>query len=527
MFHQQTQAPTYWTTSFRVTRPDIDYLFAQFLENETPLTSHELALSLVRFRLANEDDRLRKLIARGEIFEPRKSYEIGQEIIFPALDFAVGKVVRERPGFNPEAGEFTVIEVDFAGKQRREFASSLTIPHALNRDPNGGHALLELPVQDPEQIMARYGEMIIEELEARLVEEADAIFVDGRWFLKSLLPEVNIGHLHLAEAILDLAEGGPLETTEIMEQIGLEPNLPPMLRAFALNVALSQDDRFDNVGPAGRTLWFLRRLEPQEVTHIPPRLEYRPEPYNPDALTDELRALEAELGDEFSPLEPPETPPEAVTLTLIYPHRRMGTLPMNASVERMFPTSDESARVRVTLVDGQSGDEFAGWVMREGRYVFGLSDFYRRYRLPIGAYVTIRATDDPTRLVIDFSGHRPRTEYIRLAIPNAGRLKFENYKRSIGAVYDELLILGAEDIDGVDEVWTQTQSRRRKLHELMIDLIPELARLNPQNAVHAKTLYSALNIIRRCPPGPIFAALAGRPEFEHVGGPYWRLKSER
>jgi len=30
-------------------------------------------------------------------------------------------------------------------------------------------------------------------------------------------------------------------------------------------------------------------------------------------------------------------------------------------------------------------------------------------------------------------------------------------------------------------------------------------------------------VIRRCPPGPIFASLVAYPEFEHVGGPYWRL----
>jgi hypothetical protein len=312
-----------------------------------------------------------------------------------------------------------------------------------------------------------------------------------------------------------------------MDEIGLSPEISPALREYSLDVALSQDDRFDNVGSAGKTLWFLRRLEPPEVLRVPPRLDYRPEPYDPSALTDELRALEEELGDEFSPMQAPDAPPDELTLTLIYPHRRVGTLPMNARLERMLPAAGDSPRIWVTLVDEQTGDEFAGWVMREGRYVYGLSDFYRRYKLPIGAYVTVKRTEDADRLIVSFNGHRPRTEYIRLAIPNAGRLHFENFKRSIGAVYDELLILGAEDIDGVDEVWTQTRQRNRRLHEIMADLIPELARLNPQNAVHAKTLYSAMNIIRRTPPGPIFAALVSRPEFQHVGGPYWRMAAER
>jgi hypothetical protein len=338
---------------------------------------------------------------------------------------------------------------------------------------------------------------------------------------------VNVGHLHLAEAILDLAEGGVLTAAEILRDLDFAQEIPQALREFSLDVALSQDERFDNVGPTGRVQWFLHRLEPPEILQTPARLIYKPEHYDAAVLSDELRTLEVELGDEFSPLNVPENAPGEATLTLIYPHRRIGTLPLNATLERMFPVSDESPRVRVTFIDGQTNEPFSGWVVRDGRYVYGLGDFYRRHKLPIGAYITVRATDDPLQLIVNFDGHRPRTEYIRLAIPSNGHLKFDNFKRSIGAVYDELLILGAEDIDGVDEIWNTVRSRRRNLADILVELIPELARLNPQNAVHAKTLYSAVNIIRRCPPGPIFAALASRSEFRHVGGPYWSLSDER
>jgi len=111
-------------------------------------------------------------------------------------------------------------------------------------------------------------------------------------------------------------------------------------------------------------------------------------------------------------------------------------------------------------------------------------------------------------------------------VPANNKLTFANFKRSIGAGYDELMILGAEDLEGVDAIWSTTgRDKRRSLFDIMRDLVPELAKLNPQNAVHAKTLYSAVNVIRRSPPGPIFAQLVARPEFEHVGGPYWRLSS--
>lgn len=526
MLQRQTQAAAYWTEKFKVTQADIEYLFSQFLEDETPLSSRELAVRLAQHRLDQDEDRLRKQIARGDVFQPRNVYKVGQDLIFPSFDFSIGKVIGERDGHNPDYGDFTVIEVEFENRQRREFASRIEKPHILNLDEAGGQLLSTLPSISAETIMAEYGEQIVEELEARLVDEDDAIYFAGHWFLRSLLTNVNVGHLHLAEAILDINEGGPLSTLAVLQEIDLPKEVSEEIRRFSLAVAMSQDERFDDVGPAGKVRWFLRRLEPPEVVKMPARLLYNPLEFDRSRLTDELRSLEQELDDEFSDFAPPAEPVTDATLTLIYPHRRVGTLPLTSRVQAMFPTAFESQRIRVTLVDGQAGTEFAGWVVREERYVFGLDEFYRRHKLPIGAYVYVRATDDPSRLIVDFDAHRPRTEYIRLAVPNEGRLTFANFKRSIGAGYDELLIVGAEDLEGVDSIWTATQNRRKGLADLIRDLIPELAKLNPQNAVHAKTLYSAVNIIRRCPPGPIFATLVARPEFQHVGGPYWRLSSQ-
>jgi len=513
--------PTTWD-NFRLTRADLDHLFSRFLEGETPLTIRELALSLIDYRLKDAEDTLRHQIKKAELFQPRHTYMVGQQLVFPAQAFAMGKVVAERAGNNPEHGPFTVIEVEFESGKRREYASAITTPHRLNND-DGIETYLRQRRPSVESIFEDYGEAIMEEIEAGLVEEADAVSISNTWFLRSLLAEVNVGHLHLAEAVIDLAGGAPLPTVEILEQVDIAPNIPAALREFSLSVALAQDERFDNVGAVGHARWFLRRLAPPEVNRIPPRLEYQPEPYNPASLTDELRMLEAELTDEYSPAPAPEGVVTDVTSYLIYPHRRTGSLGLSAALAKLLPVSEESPRILLTMIDGQTNQPFPVWVLRDAKYLYGLSDFYRRNRLPVGGSVSIRKTNEPLSFVINFKAHKARTEYIRLAIPKEGKLRFDNFKRSIGADYDELLILGAEDIDGVDEVWSQMRSRRRKLVEIMIDLIPELGRLNPQNAVHAKTLYSAVNVLRRCPPGPIFAALATRPEFSHVGGPYWRL----
>jgi hypothetical protein len=50
-----------------------------------------------------------------------------------------------------------------------------------------------------------------------------------------------------------------------------------------------------------------------------------------------------------------------------------------------------------------------------------------------------------------------------------------------------------------------------------------MSKLTPQGHVHAQELYSAVNIVRRVPPGPLLALLGSQPEFTHIGDLYFRL----
>jgi hypothetical protein len=517
----QTKTEHYWTESFEVTGEDIDHIFDIFLEEETPLSSQEIARRLIQFRLEREIQTRRRQIEQGEIFQPKNEYQIGQDLVFPALNYSVGTVIDHRPGNNPEHGEFTVLKVDFETGETREFASALQTPHNLNFSEN--HLIATAEAIDIDILLKTHGDDIVYAIEEQLRQEGDVVNFAGRWFLKSLLADVGIAHLHLAEAVLVMHEGGPLPTSDILKEIGLPQEINPRLRTFSLDHALFHDERFDEVGPAGEVLWYLYQLEPEEVISVPERLRYEPIDYDWRLLTDELAALEREIDDELSNLRSPVEPQDSVSFSLNFPHRRTGTLPLSSRIRHLFPTAYEAPRILMTLIDGKTNEEMHGWVVREHRYVYGLGDFYRRHRLPIGAYISVRSTADPSRVVVDFLGHRPRTEWIRLAVPSGSNLQFENHKRSIGADYDELMVLGADDVKAVDELWLTNAKSGPALFALMRQLMSELARLTPQHTVHAKTLYSAVNVIRRCPPGPIFATLVARPEFEHVGGPYWRL----
>jgi hypothetical protein len=527
---RQTLTENYWSESLKITDADVEYLFSVMLEEEIPLDSLRMVRLFIERRVRQEDDTWRKRLGKGQVYQPKARYEAGTKLIFPALSFAMGEVLSLRNGSSPESGDFTVIEVEMDDGEHREFASDLQAPHKLNIDTgeDGEAPALEqllVPV-DVDALAARHGTVIRRKIEERLMRVDDVAYAAGLWFLKSLLPTIDQGHLNLAEAMLDMSGGGPMAAEDILPVLDLPAKINPTLQAFALNYGLYHDNRFDEVGQAGLVRWYLRRLEPEEVLHTPERITYEPIPYNRDLLTPEELALEAQIGDEHSLLPEPAQPSEQITLTLIYPHRRVGTLPLTAELSAMFPTAYEAERILITLVDGETGEEHAGWVVREGRYVCGLERYYRKYKLPIGAFVQIARTSEPGRFVVTFDGYRPRTEWITLVVPRNDRITFETQRRSIGAAYDDLMALGTDDLDGVDAIWRQARDRRRSLVEIIREILPEMARLNPQGAVHAKTIYSAVNVVRRCPPGPILAALESLPEFVPVGGHYWRFEKD-
>ncbi|MEO0565451.1 MAG: hypothetical protein AAF125_25310, partial [Chloroflexota bacterium] len=302
--------------------------------------------------------------------------------------------------------------------------------------------------------------------------------------------------------------------------IGEEP-MP--LQVFSMNYALNEDDRFDEVGPAGEVLWFLRRMQPDQVRTIPEMLQYTPITYDRDTLSPESIELERELGDEHSPLPFAAARIKEAVVTVIYPHRRVGTLPLNHQAARIFPTARQTDRVNITLIDAEDGEEFNAWVVREDKYVHGLNPMYIKHALPVGSSVRLRRGEEPGRIIVDFQAYKPRSEYVTIIKSNDGNIGFETAKRGIGADFDELLLLGVDDLEGVDKLFQANVNSQQPLATILRIIIPPLGQLNAQGHVHAKTLYSVLNVIRRCPPGPILATLANNPDFENVGGHYWKL----
>lgn len=507
-----------------VTDDDLHFITNLLLEREAPLTTQEMVRALVGRRLAARNEMPRPSAQDGSpAYFPAESYAVGATLRFPVLGHRVGRVVARRAGDNPELPGFEVIQVEFEGDgSRREFAVGLP-DHKLNRPaaPSPAPARQETP----EAVLARSGRRLEERLNEKLSQAKDLVRIAGRWFPRALLAEIHDGHRNLAEAVLDVAQGGPLPTRQLLEHVELPPDMDPLLAEFSLDYALQEDERFDEVGPAGQVLWYLRRLEPPEVLLIPPRLEYEEIPHDRSALSEAAHQLEADLDDELSPLESPDPPPDEVTLSLLFPHWRVGALPLSSRLRPLFPTAYEAPRIRFILVDGHTGQKFPGWVVRGPRYVVGLDEWFQRHQIPPGGLIRVRRGEEKGEVVVEAIDRRRRNEWIRtITVDESGRIGFTMSKVAVGAAYDERMVVGLTDATALDRAWLSGPQRRAPFERLVVHMFRELAKLNPQTAVHAQALYSGVNVVRRVPPAPLLLELGQRPYFEHVGDLYWRFQ---
>ena len=513
----------YWD-NFQLQDDDVEFLYNHLLETETPLTSKELVVALVNERVKREKLAVeQRRTALGEIYLPRGIYQLESRLIFPAIKWESGLVIGSRPGKNPDLGDFQVIQVDLDNGERREFAANLPT-HILNEPLKFDEADPSLNVRS---VIEDYGDVLIEYLEEDLGTRSDFVRIAGNWFPKALLLDVNVGHLNLVEAVLDVAGGGPLPTSSLIEQIGLSSNVNSKLLEFSFDLAMQNDPRFDEVGPAGKVLWFLHRLEPAEVLEPPVSLRYPGFDYDRSVLTDEMFNLERDLDDELSPLSSKSIQPEEVEVRLIYPHWRAGTLPLSTRVRHLFPTAYEAPRIRFILVDGATGENFPGWVVREKRYVFGLKNWYETHGVIPGSLLRVRRSKKPGEVILKVDSRRPSREWIRTVLVGSdGGVVFAMLKQYVSTSFDERMAIAIPDVEALDQTWGRSPKDTTSLEKNITTMVRELSKLNPQGHVHASELYAAVNVVRRCPPAPILSLLASHPGFSHVGDLHFRFAEQ-
>jgi len=193
-------------------------------------------------------------------------------------------------------------------------------------------------------------------------------------------------------------------------------------------------------------------------------------------------------------------------------------------VRHLFPTAYEAPRIRFTLVDGDSGESFPSWVVREKRYIYGLKNWYNARGLTPGSLIRVKRGKKPGEVILKTEHRRANREWMRTVLVGSdGGVVFAMLKQYTTTTFDDRMAIAVPDVEALDQVWARSGRENQPLDRIILAMVRELSKLNPQGHVHAMELYAAINVIRRVPPGPILAILANHPDLTHVGDLHFRL----
>lgn len=507
---------TYWNT-FSVGERDIERVYAFMLERGDAARLAELAQVVIAVRAQEEHDRLQRLTSHAVLYQPKLHLEIGQRLIFSALDDVEGTVTALRDSNNARHKPFQVVTVAFADGATREYAGAYDLPHPLNELKP---VMTGAADESPQEIYARFGTRIERLLAARLRTDKEFVEQDDKWLLRGMLTEVNVGFLNIAEAAIEQNNAG-MSTPELARVLELDTEgVKRETTLFSLEYALSHDNRFTDAGPQGETRWYLNRLVPPEVNVVPRILQFGAVPDYGQTLPPELETILGEIQEDNNDDTRGEHAAAQVNLVLTYPHRRAGSLPYTRGVRALFPDADRP--MLVTLVD-ENGARIPAWVVPDGNYVFGLKAWYDRNKLNPGAQLELTPHAEPLTAGIRFQPRREgKSLWVKTAKVENGHLTFGTSPRPVAFKYDEEMLILPEDQNGLDKLGVSNYGDR-PLDALLAEIFPELVKLG-SSSIHAKTLYSAANFARRVGARAVFGALANNEAFAMTGGGYFVLQ---
>ena len=177
----------YWL-SLQITPQDVENLHTFLFEREMPLTTRDLSAEFIEARIKMERITAEnKQKSGGKSFLPKEKYQIGDELVFPALEWQQGKVIALRAGVNPSVNNFDVLTVAMDDRSVRMFASNLE-SHFLNEAP------IPAPEHDemnPVLILNEHGGLIEKKLEAAFALDDGLVKIAGCWFVEPVATEIS------------------------------------------------------------------------------------------------------------------------------------------------------------------------------------------------------------------------------------------------------------------------------------------------------------------------------------------------
>jgi len=525
----QAETEAFWRDSYRVSEQDLDLVTGVILDSGRLQLLSTLVSAVIAHRFRSEKDTIARQARRGQLYQPKGHYEPGQPLIFSTMEFGLGQVVYVREGRNPKFGSFSVIRVSFEdGSAEREFVADFAHPHPLNR-PVEELALGDGPQMTEADVVRLFERHVAPKLELTLEANQDFLFFDGRWFLRELLPDWQLEFLlNLAEAMID--EGGkPLAALDILPRLEVDAAVPIDVQLFALNRALAEDERFDNVSMTEEPAWFLRGLEPEAVFRRPQVLRPAFRAVGGEHIGLTMLDLVEELGDELDDVKgSPLHDLESVRFEITFPHLYAGTMPATLQFLRMLPPV-RNRHLPVTMVDTRRGERFDAWVVPDEQYVCGLGSWYETVGMRVGGQVSVTPMEDPLTFNISLDQMRVgRNEWVVTArsVDHSILLELDRLRSGEMVRCDRHMLVSVPDPEAILNLMRHAEEDKRPLRAIVRSVFEELSKLG-RGQVHAKTVYSLANLVRRTGSVPVFAELTRRACYDPVGGGYWAYDPDR
>ncbi|MBN1401269.1 MAG: hypothetical protein JXA74_10560 [Anaerolineae bacterium] len=516
----RTQSEQFWRQEYEVSAEDLNLATGMILESGVPRGLGELAAQIIRERFRKERELAVQIANRGRIYRPMDRFGIGDEVIFSALDFRLGTVAEVRPGQNPRYGPFDVIRVSFESGEEREFAVGFDHEHPLNR-PTETLVLDPVVDLDEESLIQLFEPYVRAKLEQALTEHSDFMPFGKLWFLKELLPEVHVGHLNLAEAMIDQA-GQPVAATQILAELGLDLGGSSEAQLFAFNRALGEDGRFDEVSLGGKSLWYLRALEPEAVFQRPTVLRPAFKAVGGEQIGITLLDLVEKVGDELDDVSGISARPSTeISYEVTFPHLYAGTLPATDQFLRLV-RSLPGDHFPISMVDASSDRRFQIWVLPAEKYMCGFAEWFEAVGMQVGGQITLAAATEPmTFTLTTVSSRSRRSDWLRSVSVAEGALVVQMQRAMVDIRCDRNLFMAVPDMPAVAAHMARVEAAGTPLPALIRRGFQELAKLSSRGLVHIKSLYSLINMMRRSGMVPIAEYLTHNACFDPVGDGFW------
>ncbi len=510
-------------TAVNIDDEDLELIYNRLLEKETPMTPLQLAEDLIESRIkAYKKSNSEEAKKKDNYYRPMNHYEVGNMIEFPLSNGEKGTVESVREGVNPAAGAFSVITVKMESGAEKEFAADLP-SHKLNTYDYDNP---DQNLMNPKYVFRKFGRQIGKKIAVVLSANDDLVRIGSFWFPQALLTEVNPGYLNLAEAVLEMEEGRPLTTEEILEQIDYPSDSNSELTVFSFNYAMQNDPRFAEVGPSWIILWTLKEMQPEDVRRVPMTLKFNKDlPVFDRIVLDQdlpVDLMQDEL-DEEQLIEPVESV-DSFRVCISYPHWKAGTVPLIGALQSIFPTANETDNVLFTFRDRKSGETFPGWVILSKNYVCGLKQWYRTNGIIPGSIFKINKTEEPGTVELELIPPRVSKDWIRsFTVDPKNHFSFITSQHKVSTEFDERMAIYVENSPQLDTFWESNNRNEVNLDKQIELVIRELAKDNPQGIIHFHEIYAGINMLRRIPPRILYAILLQQDSITQIDRMYFKL----